>query len=78
LPVQFTAAGSYARTTTSDKYTNSDVLNLAASLNWKLGESAAKSTLSVGAGFDAHLDNLNAYNSNHDVSVWTRLKIPVF
>jgi hypothetical protein len=78
FPVQFTAAGSYARTTTSDKYTNSDVLNLAASLNWKLGESAAKSTLSVGAGFDAHLDNLNAYNSNHDVSVWTRLKIPVF
>lgn len=78
LPIQLTAAGSYARTTTSDKFTNSDVLNLAASLNWKLGEPAAKSTLSVGAGFNAHLDNLNAYNSSHDVSVWTRLKIPVF
>lgn len=79
LPVQLTAFGAYSKTATGDKYTNSDVLNLGAALNWKLGGSgAAKSTLSVGAGFNAYLDNVNAYNSNHDVSVWTRLKVPVF
>jgi hypothetical protein len=79
LPVQLTAFGAYSKTTTSDKYTNSDVLNLGAVLNWKFGgPGPAKSTLSVGGGFNAYLDNVNAYNSNHDVSVWTRLKVPVF
>jgi len=79
LPVQLTAYGAYSKTATGDKYTNSDVLNLGAALNWKLGGSgAAKSTLSVGAGFNAYLDKVNSYNSNHDVSVWTRLKVPVF
>ncbi len=79
-PVQLSAFGSYSKTTASDKYTNSDVLNLGAALNWKfgLGAGAAKNTLSVGGAFNAHRDNVNAYNSNHDVSVWTRLKIPVF
>jgi len=79
FPVQLTAFGTYSRSTSSDKYTNSDVLNLGAALNWKLGSSsAAKSTLSLGAGFNAYLDNVNTYNSYHDVSVWARLKIPAF
>jgi hypothetical protein len=79
LPVRVSAFGSYTKTTASDKYTNSDVLNLSASLNWSLGESrAGKSTLTLGTTLNHYLDNIDPANSNRDVSVWVRLKLAAF
>jgi len=79
LPVQVSAFGSYSKSGASYGYTNSNLLNLSASLNWTLGESrAGKSTLSLGTTLNRYLDNIDHANSNRDVSVWVRLKLAVF
>jgi hypothetical protein len=79
LPVQISAFGSYSHTEASDGYTNSDILNLSASMVWNLGESRyGKNTLSLGTTLNRNLDNVNPDGSNQDLSVWVRLKVAAF
>jgi len=79
LPVQISAFGSYSHTEASDGYTNTDALNLSASIVWNLGESRyGKNTLSLGTTLNRNLDNLNPAVSNRDLAVWMRLKVAAF
>jgi len=79
LPVQLSAFGSYSHTEASDGHTNSDFLNLSASMAWNLGETRyGKNTLSLGTSLNRNLDRLYAESSSQDVSVWVRLKVAAF
>jgi hypothetical protein len=79
LPVQISAFGSYTHTEASDGCTNTDVLNLSASMVLNLGKSRyGKNTLSLGTTLNRNLDNVNPDGSNQDLSVWVRLKVAAF
>jgi hypothetical protein len=79
LPVQISTFGSYSHTEANDGYTNSDFLNLSASMVLNLGESRyGKNTLSLGTTLNHYLDNVNPDGSSQDLSVWVRLKVAAF